>query len=72
MLKLLQEVEGFATFTNRRPQARQTGALLLQLRPIRFRGANAPAKRILRINMQEPPDIPHEVPIRHISGQPAV
>ncbi len=70
MLKLLQEVEGFATFTNRRPQSRQAGALLLQLRPIRFRGANAPAKRTLRIDMQEPPDIPHEVPIRRLTAKP--
>ena len=68
MLKLLQEVHGFATFTRRRPAQRHTGAMLLQLRSINWRGANAPRKRILRINMQDPPDIPRPVQITHIQA----
>jgi hypothetical protein len=66
MLKLLQEVRGFANFTSRRPQARQAGAMLLQLRSIRFKGANGPRRRTLRIIIQDPPDIPHPVKIVHI------
>jgi hypothetical protein len=66
MLKLLQEVQGFASFTRRRPAPRHTGALLLQLRSINFRRANAPRRRILRINVQNPPDIPRPVQITFI------
>jgi len=71
MLKLLQEVQGFAAFTRRRPPPRHTGALLLQLRSINFRGSNGPRKRILRISMQDPPDIPQPVKIVHIRASNA-
>jgi hypothetical protein len=66
MLKLLQEVEGFATFTTRRPQGRPNGAFVLQLRSINFRRSIGRSRRIVRVDMQEPTDIASPVAIKHL------
>jgi hypothetical protein len=68
MLKLLQEVSGFADFTLRRRPNRQPGALLLPLRWRTLRGAKEARKRIIRIDMRDLPDIPHPVAIRHVES----
>lgn len=65
MLKLLQEVRGFAQFTHRPTETRPGGPLLLEF------GGPMRRKRILRrrhlkILMLEPTDIPCRVPITHI------
>jgi hypothetical protein len=65
MLKLLQETEGFATFSSRRPQNRPAPALILQFRPMRFRANPSTARRTLRIDVQEPVDVGTRVPIRY-------
>ena len=64
MLKLLQEVRGFAQFATR-PIEPRPGPLLLQFRN-RLRRATAKRKRIIRIDMQEPPDIPQPVRITYL------
>jgi hypothetical protein len=67
MLKLLQEVEGFAAFPGRRPQPRPTPAMLLQLRNPYYRNPAAEPKRsVIRIRMDEPEDIETPVAIRRI------
>ncbi len=65
VMKLLQEVRGFAELTNRRPQNRLPGPLLLQAN---WSGSRRPGphKRIVRIHMDNPPDIPHPVKIHYI------
>jgi len=68
MLKLLQETQGLADVTNRKPPARSAAALVLQIRPPSFRPPRNKYKRIIHILVQDPPDIPHPVRIRHITG----
>ena len=65
MMKLLQEVRGFAEFTNRRLPARPL-ALLLQFNSPRSRSSYARRKWTLSISIQDPPDIPQPVPIRYL------
>ena len=66
IMKLLQEVNGMAQITNRRGQARPSAPALLQLRSIKWKpGRATQSKRIIRIAMQDPPDIPHPVRIVH-------
>jgi hypothetical protein len=67
MLKLLLETRSLADLTNRRPLARQPGLLTLQLRPSGpRRGPFVKNRRTLRVDMQDPPDIPHPVKINHV------
>jgi hypothetical protein len=67
MLKLLQEVEGFAAFPALRSPARPN-PLLLDMRSFRFRPFKAPARSIIRISMQEPLDVGQPVPIRLLTS----
>jgi len=72
MLKLLLETRGLADLTNRRPVGRQPGLLTLRLRSSGpRRGLAAKNKRTLRVDMQDPPDIPHPVRINHLKHPPA-
>jgi hypothetical protein len=66
MLKLLQEVQGFAQFANRSSEPRPSGPLFLQFRGPGSRRRNVRRRRIIHIDMQEQPDIPHPVPIVHL------
>jgi hypothetical protein len=66
MLKLLQEVRGFAQFATRAGETRPTGPLLLRLRGSLLRKGITRRKYIIRIDMQEQPNIPQPVPITHI------
>jgi hypothetical protein len=69
-MKLLQEVRGFAQLTNRRPQPRST-ALLLQAHWLSRRPADTKGKRVLRVHIENPPDIPYPVKINHLTRQNA-
>lgn len=70
MLKLLQEMRGFAQITNRRPQARPPGLYLLQLRS-HLMGATSPqGKRTIAIEIQDQPDVPQPVKITHLKRTP--
>jgi hypothetical protein len=63
MMKLLLEVRGLAQLINRRLPNRVPGPLLLQWYPFKSRSAAARRKWTLRIDIQDPPDIPQPVPI---------
>ena len=71
IMKLLQETRGFAEITNRQPQGRPLGPILLQSRSVGFRNGALKRKRNIRINMQDPPDIPHPVKITHLPKKAA-
>jgi hypothetical protein len=66
MLKLLQEVRGFAQFTSRPIEPKPTGPLLLGYRGLMRRKRVSRQKHFLKIEMKEPTDIPHPVPIVHL------
>ena len=68
MLKLLQEVRGFTQFANRPSDPKPAGPLLLEFRAAMRRRAAARRKRTLKIEMREPVDIPHPVPITYLSS----
>ncbi len=65
MMRLVQEVRGFAEIIKRRPQTRSFGPLMLPLRQTQLR--NGPKSRhIVRLTAAPVPDIPHAVAIRVI------
>ena len=66
MLKLLQEVRGFAQFPSLPAESGPTGPLLLQFRGPRSRKSSARRKKFIRVDMQEPTDIPHPVQITYL------
>ena len=66
LLKLLQEIRGFAEIANRRPHPRQPGLFLMQLRAHVFNTSQSGYKRMISIDMQDLPDIPHPVKITHL------
>ena len=70
MMKLLQEVRSMAQLISRRPSSRPPGPLLLQWQPYSSKNAAARRKWTLRIDIQDPPDIPQPVPIIHRPPQP--
>jgi len=63
MLKLLQEVRGFAQFPAKPAQPRQPSLLSLQYRGRIARIVAGRQKFILRIDMREQIDIPQPIPI---------
>ncbi len=71
MLKLLQEMRGFAEVTNRRRITRHPGLLTIQLRSPALQAAKSSPRRTIPIAVKEPCDIPHPVRIIHIKSQPA-
>lgn len=66
MMKLLQQARGMAEMTGRRPQPRPPGPVLWQMRSPRWKATSGKQKRIIRIDMQDVPDIPAEVAIIHL------
>lgn len=66
ILKLLQEVAGLAQFTSRAEQERPANPLLIQFRGPTRRKPAPRLKYLLKIDMQEPADIPRPVRIRHL------
>jgi hypothetical protein len=65
MMKMVQEVRGFAEITSRRPHTRPPGPALLTARSPSPRNS-AKRRRTLSITIQDPPDIPHPVSIVHL------
>ena len=63
MMKLLLEVRGMAELMNRRPPTRPSVPLFLQWAPFFSRNASSKRKWTLKIDIQDPPDIPQPVPI---------
>jgi hypothetical protein len=71
MLKLLQEIRGFAEIVNRHPPPRSPALLLTQNRPHVLQPA-LPRRRlsVTRVELDSP-DIPHPVKINHVRRTPA-
>lgn len=71
MLKLLQELRGFAEIVNRRPPPRSAALWLAQVRPHVVQAVLP--RRSLRVTMVElsSTDIPHPVKINHLKQTPA-
>jgi hypothetical protein len=70
MLKLLQEIRGFADVTNRRPQPRSPGLLVTQMRSHVIQ-ATLPRRRLsVSADQQDHPDISHPVKINHLGRDP--
>jgi len=69
LMKLLQEIRGFAEISQRRAQQKAPGLILVQLRS-QFNQAS-PRRRRLRIpiQMHELPDIPKLVKIHYIKEE---
>jgi len=66
MLKLLQEIRGFAAITNRRPAPRSPGLVLAQIRTQGMQDSLRRTKLSITINQQSQPDIPHRVRINYV------
>jgi hypothetical protein len=71
MLKLLQEIRGFAHITNRRPPPKSPALALTQLRSHVFQ-ATLPKRRLnVRTDVAANHTLPHPVKINHIKENPA-
>ena len=70
MLKLLQEIRGFAELTNRRPQPRSLGLFLTQIRSHMPQRALPKRRLSIRIDTQDRTDIPDRVKINHVKQGP--
>jgi len=70
IMKLLQEIRGFAQITQRRPQSKSPGLFLLQLRS-QANQTILPRRRrlVIPIQLHEPPDIPNPVKITFIKTE---
>jgi len=70
MLKLLQEIRGFAHVTNRRPPTKSPALVLTQLRSHVLQ-ATLPKRRLnVRMDVEAEHTIPHPVKINHIKQTP--
>ena len=70
IMKMLQEIRGLAEITQRRPQPRQPGLFLIQLRSHVTHTTAGRRKQTIAIDMLEPADIPHPVKIIHLRPTP--
>lgn len=66
MLKLLQEMRGFAAITRRLPPPRSPGLLLMQVRALGINNSLRKRKLSITIGTQSSVDIPHPVRIHHV------
>jgi hypothetical protein len=70
IMKLLQEIRGFADISNRLPQPRPLGLFLLQLRSHLVQTTAVRRKRTIVIQMQGQTEIPYPVKITHMPPDP--
>ena len=70
MLKLLQEIRGFAQIANRRPPPRSPGLFLTQMRSQGIHDNWRKRKLSITIDKPKDPDIPHQVKINHLKQSP--
>jgi hypothetical protein len=71
MLKLLQEIRGFAEIAKRRPTPRMPGLILMQMRSHVIQARLPKRKLSVQTDVQSQPDIPHPVKINHVRRDPA-
>ena len=71
MLKLLQEIRGFADIASRRPTPRLPGLVLTQIRS-HMVVATLPKRRLsIRMEVQDRTNLPHPVKINYVKPAPA-
>ncbi len=70
MMRLVQEVRGFANIAKPRPQSRSFGPLMLPLRLPQLRNSVKP-RHIVRLRVSPTPDIPQPVAIRVVARDPS-
>ena len=70
ILKLLQEIRGFAELSNRHPQPRSPGLIMTQIRSHRPQGVLPKRRLSIRIDTQDRTDIPDRVKINHVKQGP--
>ena len=68
ILKMLQEIRGFAHITQRRPPPRSPGLVLTQMRAFATEGSLRRRKLAITINSRPQSDIPHQVRIVHVNA----
>jgi hypothetical protein len=71
MLKLLQEIRGFAEIARRRPTPRMPGLILMQMRSHAIQASLPKRKLSVQTDAQSRLDIPHPVKINHVRRDPA-
>jgi hypothetical protein len=71
MLKLLQEIRGFADIANRRPPPRSPGLVLTQIRSHVIQATLPRRKLSVKMDVQNRLDIPHPVKINYVKQDPA-
>ena len=71
MLKLLQEIRGFAEIAKRRPSPRMPGLILMQMRSQVIQASLPKRKLSVQTDAQGRPDIPHPVKINHVKRDSA-
>jgi hypothetical protein len=67
ILKLMQEIHGFARVTHRRPQPRPPGLFLMQMRAYGLPVTSPKRKLNITFQLQETVALPHPVKINHLS-----
>jgi len=68
ILKLIQEIHGFARVTHRRPQPRPPALFLMEIRS-QTRYSEVPKRKLnVAFQIQEVADFPHPVRINHLKG----
>ena len=65
IMKLLQEIRGFAEITQRRPPPKQPGLFLIQLRS-HVSHATAARRKTISVDVLDQPNVPHPVKITHL------
>jgi hypothetical protein len=70
ILKLLQEIRGFAEVSNRRPQSRSPGLWLTQIRAHMLQGVVPKRRLSIRIDPQDRTGVPCRVKINHLKQEP--
>ena len=71
MLKLLQEIRGFAEIAKRRPQPRAPGLVLMQMRSHVIQAALPKRKLSVHVDLQDRLNNSHPVKINHQKRAPA-
>ena len=70
MLKLLQEIRGFAELSNRRPHPRSPGLFFTHIRSHLLQGVPPRRRLSIRIDTQDRTDAPCQVKINHLKQGP--
>ena len=71
LMKMMQEIRGFAEITQRRPQQRPPGLFIMQMRSHVLQTTVPRRRRAIAIQMMEGPNIPDAVKIRFVPAMPA-